>query len=86
MWLGCANQGPDSSHNGPGALAKPDSDVGLSDQRPAFESVLQQLCTLYGSKKVCITPYHPQDSGAEEEEGRGDVGMVRQLTCLNLFL
>uniref|UniRef100_A0A8C6UUI6 Gypsy retrotransposon integrase-like protein 1 n=1 Tax=Neogobius melanostomus TaxID=47308 RepID=A0A8C6UUI6_9GOBI len=39
----------------------------LSDRGSAFEStVLQQLCNLYGCKKVRTTPYHPQGNGACE--------------------
>ncbi|KAG5265227.1 hypothetical protein AALO_G00262840 [Alosa alosa] len=39
----------------------------LSDQGPAFESLLlRQLCTLYGCKKIRTTPYRPQGNGACE--------------------
>ncbi|XP_063075849.1 uncharacterized protein LOC134465891 isoform X1 [Engraulis encrasicolus] len=39
----------------------------LTDQGPAFEAELtQQLCTLYGCRKVRTTPYRPQGNGACE--------------------
>lgn len=37
----------------------------LTDQGAAFESTLmQQLCTMYGCRKIRTTPYHPQGNGA----------------------
>ena len=39
----------------------------LTEQGGAFESALmQQLCMVYGYKKVHTTPYHPQGNGACE--------------------
>lgn len=43
----------------------------LTDQGAAFESMLmQQLCAMYGCKKVRTTPYHPQGNGACERFNR----------------
>lgn len=43
----------------------------LTDRGAAFESMLmQQLCAVYGCKKVRTTPYHPQGNGACERFNR----------------
>src|SRR4029434_5258265 len=43
----------------------------LTDRVEAFESALmQQLCAIYGCRKVHTTPYHPQGNGACERFNR----------------
>ena len=43
----------------------------LTDRGGAFESALmQQLCAMYGCRKVHTTPYHPQGNGACERFNR----------------
>ncbi|XP_042563837.1 uncharacterized protein LOC122132932 isoform X2 [Clupea harengus] len=52
----------------------------LTDQGPAFEADLtQQLCTLYGCRKVRTTPYHPQGNGACERMNQTILSLLNTL-------
>lgn len=53
----------------------------LTDQGPAFEAELtQQLCALYGCRKVRTTPYHPQGNGACERMNQTILQLLNTLT------
>ncbi|XP_063809856.1 uncharacterized protein LOC135028570 [Pseudophryne corroboree] len=54
----------------------------LTDQGPAFESQLfQELCTLYGCRKLRTTAYHPQCNGLCERANQTVINMLRSLSA-----
>lgn len=53
----------------------------LTDQGPSFEAELtQELCALYGCRKVRTTPYHPQGNGACERMNQTILMLLNSLT------
>lgn len=52
----------------------------LTDQGSSFEADLtQQLCALYGCRKMRTTPYHPQGNGACERKKQAIIGLLNTL-------
>lgn len=52
----------------------------LTDQGPAFESDLfQELCSLYGCKKIRTTAYHPQCNGLCERMNKTIIDMLKNV-------
>lgn len=54
----------------------------LTDQGPAFESQLfQELCSMYGCRKLRTTAYHPQGNGLCERANQTVIRMLRSLSA-----
>ena len=53
----------------------------MTDNDLAFTSeVVQELCNLFGVKRVCIHAYHPQSNGAIKRQHQTVIKMIRRLS------
>ena len=53
----------------------------MTDNDLAFTSeVVQDLCILFGVKRVCTSTYHPQSNGAIERQHQTVIKMIRRLS------
>ena len=53
----------------------------MTDNDLAFTSeVVQELCNLFGVKRVCTSPYHPQSNGAIERQHQMVIKMIGRLS------
>ena len=53
----------------------------MTDNDLAFTSeVVQELCNLFGVKRVCTSAYHPQSNGAIERQHQTVIKMIGRLS------
>ena len=53
----------------------------MTDNDLAFTSeVVQELCNLFGVKRVCTSAYHPQSNGAIEQQHQTVIKMIGRLS------
>ena len=53
----------------------------MTDNNLAFTSeVVQELCNLFGVKRVCTSAYHPQSNGAIERQHQTVIKMIGRLS------
>ena len=53
----------------------------MTDSDLAFTSeVVQELCNLFGVKRVCTSAYHPQSNGAIEHQHQMVIKMIGRLS------
>ena len=53
----------------------------MTDNDLAFTSeVVQELCNLFGIKRVCTSAYHPQSNGAIKPQHQMVIKMIRRLS------
>ena len=53
----------------------------MTDNDLAFTSeVVQELCNLFGVKRVCTSAYHPQSNGAIEQQHQMVIKMIGRLS------
>ena len=53
----------------------------MMDNDLAFTSeVVQELCNLFGVKRVCTSAYHPQSNGAIKHQHQTVIKMIRRLS------
>ena len=53
----------------------------MTDNYLAFTSkVVQELCNLFGVKRVCTSAYHPQSNGAIEQQHQTVIKMIGRLS------
>ena len=53
----------------------------MTDNDLAFTSeVVQELCNLFGVKRVCTSAYHPQSNGTIEQQHQTVIKMIRRLS------